>query len=52
MAAQPLDGIVLPGGESSAMAVLLESFDLLEPLRAYVRAGKAVWGTCAGMILL
>ncbi len=47
-----LDGIVLPGGESTAMAHLLGIFDLLEPLRAAIHSGLAVYGSCAGMILL
>ena len=46
------DGLVLPGGESTTMAKLARTFDLLEPLRARVRGGMATFGTCAGMILL
>jgi 5'-phosphate synthase pdxT subunit len=45
-------GIVLPGGESTAMSRLLESFELLAPLRARLRAGVPAYGACAGMILL
>jgi 5'-phosphate synthase pdxT subunit len=47
-----LDGLVLPGGESTTMGLLLETSGLLEPLRNWVRAGRPSWGTCAGMILL
>jgi 5'-phosphate synthase pdxT subunit len=47
-----LDGIVLPGGESTTMGKLLGLFDLLEPLRARLAAGLPAYGTCAGMILL
>ena len=47
-----LDGIVLPGGESTTMGRLLEVFELLEPLRARLQAGLPAYGTCAGMILL
>ena len=47
-----LDGIVIPGGESTTMAKLLAVFDLLEPLREQVRSGLPAFGTCAGMILL
>jgi 5'-phosphate synthase pdxT subunit len=47
-----LDGIVLPGGESTTMGTLLGIFDLLEPLRSRIRAGLPAFGTCAGMILL
>lgn len=46
------DAIVLPGGESTTMAKLARTFDLLEPLRAAVRGGLPAFGTCAGMILL
>ncbi len=47
-----LDGIVLPGGESTTMGKLLVLFDLLEPLRARLAGGLPAYGTCAGMILL
>jgi 5'-phosphate synthase pdxT subunit len=47
-----LDGIVLPGGESTTMGKLLRIFELLEPLRALVAGGLPTYGTCAGMILL
>jgi 5'-phosphate synthase pdxT subunit len=47
-----LDGIVLPGGESTTMGKLLTLFDLLDPLRARLRDGLPGYGTCAGMILL
>lgn len=46
------DGLILPGGESTTIARLLIAFGLLEPLRARIRAGLPVWGTCAGAILL
>lgn len=45
-------GLVLPGGESTTMSRLLETFELLEPLRERVAAGMPVYGSCAGMILL
>ncbi|MCB5908541.1 pyridoxal 5'-phosphate synthase glutaminase subunit PdxT [Streptomyces pinistramenti] len=47
-----LDGLVVPGGESTTMSKLAVSFGMLEPLRAFVRAGKPVYGTCAGMIMV
>jgi 5'-phosphate synthase pdxT subunit len=47
-----LHGLVMPGGESTAMGLVAERWGLVEPLRAWVRQGKPVWGTCAGMILL
>lgn len=49
---QALDGLILPGGESTAIGRLLRSFGLLEPLHAQIAAGLPVWGTCAGLILL
>ena len=47
-----LDGIVLPGGESTTMTMLMERVGLLEPLREAIRNGLATLATCAGMILL
>ncbi len=47
-----VDGLVLPGGESTTMAKLARTFDLLEPLRLAVKSGLPAFGTCAGMILL
>lgn len=47
-----LDGLVVPGGESTTIGTLLERFALLEPLRGRVRDGLPVLGTCAGLILL
>ena len=46
------DALVLPGGESTTMAKLARTFDLLEPLRARIADGMPALGTCAGMILL
>jgi pyridoxal 5'-phosphate synthase pdxT subunit len=47
-----LDGLVLPGGESTTMYKLAMSFDLLEPLRSAVGGGLPAYGSCAGMIML
>ncbi len=47
-----VDGLVLPGGESTTMSRLLESFELLEPLKARIAEGMPAFGSCAGMILL
>lgn len=47
-----LDGLILPGGESTTIGKLLVEFDLLEPVRAWVREGRPIYGTCAGTILL
>lgn len=47
-----LDGLVLPGGESTTMTLGIAREGLAEPLRELVRAGTPVLGTCAGMIML
>jgi len=47
-----VDGLVLPGGESTTMSRLLETFELLEPVRERIAAGMPAYGSCAGMILL
>ncbi|RME54927.1 MAG: pyridoxal 5'-phosphate synthase glutaminase subunit PdxT [Caldilineae bacterium] len=47
-----LDGLIIPGGESTSMALIAERWGLVEPLREWVHAEKPTWGTCAGMILL
>lgn len=47
-----VDALVVPGGESTTMSLLLREFDLLEPLRARLGAGMPAYGSCAGMILL
>ena len=47
-----VDGLVLPGGESTTISMLLERSGLLEPLRDRLASGLATLGTCAGMILL
>ena len=47
-----LDGIVLPGGESTTMTMLMERVGLLEPLREAIAGGLATLATCAGMIVL
>lgn len=47
-----LDGLIIPGGESTSMGLVAERWGLVEPLRRWVQGGKPTWGTCAGMILL
>lgn len=49
---EALDGLVLPGGESTTMDRLLRVFELAEPLREVIGAGLPTFGTCAGMVLL
>jgi pyridoxal 5'-phosphate synthase pdxT subunit len=46
-----LDGLILPGGESTTIGKLAAAYHLIEPLRAFI-AHKPTWGTCAGMIFL
>jgi 5'-phosphate synthase pdxT subunit len=47
-----LDGLIIPGGESTAILKLMESFSLIQPIREMARAGLPIFGTCAGMICL
>jgi pyridoxal 5'-phosphate synthase pdxT subunit len=47
-----LDGLIIPGGESTVMTLGIEREGLAEPLRALAAAGTPVFGTCAGMIML
>ncbi|MBK6887414.1 MAG: pyridoxal 5'-phosphate synthase glutaminase subunit PdxT [Tetrasphaera sp.] len=47
-----IDGLVIPGGESTVIDKLVRAFDLHEPLRARLAAGLPAYGSCAGMILL
>jgi pyridoxal 5'-phosphate synthase pdxT subunit len=47
-----LDGLVMPGGESTTMTLGIEREGLAEPLRAFHAAGRPIFGTCAGLIML
>jgi 5'-phosphate synthase pdxT subunit len=47
-----LDGLVIPGGESTTMTLGIEREQLAEPLREFVRSGRPTLGTCAGLIML
>ncbi|WP_312476436.1 pyridoxal 5'-phosphate synthase glutaminase subunit PdxT [Neobacillus sp.] len=49
---QDLDGLILPGGESTAMRRLIDKYDFMDALKEFARAGKPMFGTCAGLILL
>ncbi|KAI7870763.1 PdxT/SNO family [Spinellus fusiger] len=46
-----VDALIIPGGESTSMALIAERSNMLEPLRTFVQT-KPTWGTCAGMIML
>ena len=52
LTSHPLDGLVLPGGESTVIGKLLRELALFEPLKDLIEAGLPVLGTCAGLILL
>jgi 5'-phosphate synthase pdxT subunit len=47
-----IDGLILPGGESTTISKLARIFDLFDPLRAAISSGLPTFGTCAGLILL
>lgn len=47
-----LDGLILPGGESTTIRRLIDRYGLMEPLRQFAKTGKPMFGTCAGLILL
>ncbi len=49
---EDVDGLIIPGGESTTLSRLMSLYDLREPVAEMVQRGKAVWGTCAGMIML
>jgi 5'-phosphate synthase pdxT subunit len=49
---EAVDALVIPGGESTAISLLLREFELLEPLRRRLADGMPAYGSCAGMILL
>ena len=47
-----LDGLIIPGGESTTLSRLMTIYNLREPVEQMAAEGRAVWGTCAGMIML
>lgn len=47
-----LDGLIIPGGESTTIGKIAQQWNLLEPIRAFAGSGRPLWGTCAGMIML
>ena len=47
-----LEGLIIPGGESTTIGKLMTNWHLIEPIKEMAYEGKAIWGTCAGMILL
>ena len=49
---QTMDGLIIPGGESTVMGKLLHELDLFEPVQRSIQSGMPVFGTCAGLLLL
>ena len=47
-----LDALIIPGGESTTLSRLMNNYDLREPITEMAKQGHAIWGTCAGMIML
>lgn len=47
-----VDGLIIPGGESTTLRRLLDEFNLFTPIKERIVAGMPVWGTCAGLIML
>ncbi len=47
-----VDGLIIPGGESTTLSRLMTIYNLREPVARMAEQGRAVWGTCAGMIML
>jgi 5'-phosphate synthase pdxT subunit len=47
-----VDGLIIPGGESTTMRRLIDKYDFMEPLKKFANDGKPMFGTCAGLIIL
>src|SRR5512139_1488926 len=47
-----VDGVIIPGGESTTIGKLAVQYHLIEPLREMAKSGKPLWGTCAGLIFM
>jgi 5'-phosphate synthase pdxT subunit len=47
-----IDGLIIPGGESTTIGKLLRDFDMLNPIKKKIEDGLPIWGICAGMIIL
>lgn len=47
-----IDGLIIPGGESTTLIKLMRAFDLIEPISQFYEKGKPIFGTCAGSILV
>ncbi|HDQ71748.1 MAG TPA: pyridoxal 5'-phosphate synthase glutaminase subunit PdxT [Chloroflexi bacterium] len=49
---EDLDGLIIPGGESTTIGKVARRWGLIEPIQAFAQTGRPIWGTCAGMILM
>lgn len=49
---EEVDGLIIPGGESTTMRRLIDKYDFMDPLKEFAAEGKPMFGTCAGLILL
>jgi 5'-phosphate synthase pdxT subunit len=49
---QEIDGLIIPGGESTTMRRLMDQYGFIEPLKEFAAKGKPMFGTCAGLIML
>ena len=49
---EDIDGLIIPGGESTTLIKLLHAFDMVDPIREFYKNGNGIFGTCAGSILL
>lgn len=49
---ETIGGLIIPGGESTTLSRLMTLYDLRDPIAAMAAQGKALWGTCAGMIMM
>jgi len=47
-----VDGLIIPGGESTTIGKLALRWELIDPIRDFARSGRPLWGTCAGMIVM
>ncbi|WP_144495933.1 pyridoxal 5'-phosphate synthase glutaminase subunit PdxT [Bacillus pumilus] len=47
-----VDGLIIPGGESTTMRRLMDTYQFIEPIKAFAAEGKPIFGTCAGLIML
>ncbi|PRO39466.1 pyridoxal 5'-phosphate synthase glutaminase subunit PdxT [Bacillus sp. LLTC93] len=49
---EAVDGLIIPGGESTTMRRLMDTYQFIDPIKAFAAQGKPIFGTCAGLIML